>query len=67
MYLAPSNDDYTTREFIDHCFSDSAWRGARLKPQLRRLELVGADQVFESTPHGGQLPDYNGFGRLEAA
>ncbi len=55
ILLVLSSDDVTAHEFADHAGSDSHWRGALATPQLRRVDLTGADHTFSNPETGPQV------------
>jgi exosortase A-associated hydrolase 1 len=55
ILLVLSGDDVTAHEFADHAGSDSHWRGALARPQLRRVDLPGADHTFSNPETGPRV------------
>jgi exosortase A-associated hydrolase 1 len=49
ILLALSRDDLTAKEFIEYASASVEWRGLLALPQVRRVELEGADHTL-STP-----------------
>jgi exosortase A-associated hydrolase 1 len=50
-----SGEDFTAREFADLAAADPAWQRALAQPQVRRIDLPGADHTFSSSVHRQQL------------
>jgi exosortase A-associated hydrolase 1 len=55
ILLVLSGDDVTAHEFADHAVSDSHWRGTLAMPQVRRVDLPGADHTFANPDAGQQV------------
>lgn len=53
--LVLSGEDYTAREFADHAKADATWRQALARPNVRRLDVPGADHTFSDAAHRRQL------------
>lgn len=51
VLLVLSGDDYTAREFLDHCAADAQWHGVLERPGLQRVDVGAADHTFSSTQH----------------
>lgn len=50
VLLLLSGDDYTAKEFRDHCAADAAWGNILRQPGLQFMELPGADHTLSATP-----------------
>ena len=55
VLLVLSGEDYTAREFADHAASDPTWQRALTKPNVRRLDIPGADHTFSDASHRRRL------------
>ena len=55
VVLLLSADDVTAHEFADHASSDSHWRGALGMPQVRRVDVAGADHTFSNPETGPRV------------
>ena len=49
VLLLLSGDDYTAKEFQEHCAADAAWGDILRRPGLLRIELPGADHTLSAT------------------
>lgn len=49
VLLLLSGDDYTAKEFQEHCAADAAWSAILRRPGLQRVELPGADHTLSAT------------------
>lgn len=48
VLLLQSGNDYTAREFDELLRSDAGWRAAMTAPQVRRVDVPGADHTFSN-------------------
>ena len=53
--LILSGDDYTAKEFIDHCATAQAWAGLLGAGQLRRVDLAAADHTFSDLTQAARV------------
>jgi exosortase A-associated hydrolase 1 len=51
ILLLLSGDDYTAKEFIEHCVSAADWRGLLQDARVTQVQIDAADHTF-STPFG---------------
>ncbi|WP_157264894.1 hydrolase 1, exosortase A system-associated [Azohydromonas aeria] len=49
LLLLLSGDDYTAKEFLEHCAGDAQWRAALRHARLQRATLPRADHTFSGT------------------
>lgn len=57
VLLVLSGDDYTAKEFAEHARGDVAWTQALARPQVRRLEIAGADHTLSEASHRLQFEE----------
>lgn len=51
ILLILSGDDYTAREFEETARAAACWQGLLEQPNVRRMDIAGADHTFSSRQH----------------
>jgi uncharacterized protein len=51
VLLALCGEDYTAKEFLEQVAADAAWSAALRRPQVKRLDLPGADHTLSNAEH----------------
>ena len=57
ILLVLSGQDYTAKEFLEYCSTDSHWSGLLAQANVRRVDLQDADHTFSSQKMRTQVED----------